>query len=292
MMRTLPTLGLTLLAVAANAFAQPTVSATLPSSQPATHPATQPALGSNDAVGRYYDVNGCRLYVEVYGSGSPVICFHGNGGSMKAFRANVPFLAERHTVILVDSRAQGRSADAIEHPLTFEIMADDFAALLDQMHLAQADVIGFSDGAIDALMLAIRHPEKVRRIVATGANVTPDADAFKPGVWENDRQRYERDKLKTRTTDAERNAWKLFLLDWQQPHITAQQLGTIQSPSLIICGDHDLISVAHTAYIYGCLPHANLWVVPNSGHGTLIEHADAFNRAAEAFFSREWKDHQ
>ena len=94
------------------------------------------------------------------------------------------------------------------------------------------------------------------------------------------------------TSEKEKNDRKLFLLDWNQPHISLAALHKIQSPCLIVCGDHDLISISHTVLIYQNIPHANLWVVPNSGHGTLIEHADEFNSKCGEFFSSPFVDHQ
>jgi pimeloyl-ACP methyl ester carboxylesterase len=246
--------------------------------------------GDNPAVGKFYDLKGFRMYTEVYGSGEPLLLIHGNNGSMRAFAQNVPFLAKHFRVILADSRSQGKSLDP-DHSLTFEMMADDFADLLNAMHVDSANVIGWSDGGINALLLAMRHPEKVKRIVATGANLWPEADAFGRGVWEEDKLHYEANKNKKIAGEKERNDWKLFLLDWEQPHISLAALQGIRCPSLIVCGDHDLIAISHTVLIYQNIPHANLWVVPNSGHGTLIEHADEFNRKCEEFFSSAFVDH-
>jgi pimeloyl-ACP methyl ester carboxylesterase len=247
--------------------------------------------GNNPAAGKFYDINGFKMYTEVYGSGPPLLMIHGNGGSIGVFSKNIPYFAQHYTVILADSRSQGKSLDP-GHPLTFEMMADDFAALLDAMHIPSAYVIGWSDGGINALLLAIRHPEKVKRLASTGANLWPSADAFAPGLWDDFGKEYQAGLTKTYTTAKEKNDRKLFLLDWQEPHITFAQLHTIQAPSLIICGDHDLIPVAHTTLIYQNIPHAQLWVVPNSGHPTLIEHADDFNRQVDAFFTQPFKDHE
>jgi pimeloyl-ACP methyl ester carboxylesterase len=246
--------------------------------------------GNNPAAGKFYDINGFKMYTETYGSGPALLMLHGNNGSMAAFSKNIPYFAQHYTVILADSRSQGKSLDP-NHPLTFEMMADDFAALLDAMHIPSAFVIGWSDGGINALLLALRHPEKVIRLASTGANLTPTADAFAPGVWDDEKKEYEAGLHKTYTTAKEKNDRKLFLLDWQEPHITLAQLHTIQTPSLIICGDHDLISVSHTVLIYQNLPHAQLWVVPNSGHPTLIEHTDDFNRTVDNFFTQPFQDH-
>ncbi len=102
------------------------------------------------------------MYTEVYGSGPPLLMIHGNHGDMSAFARNVPYFATHYQVILADSRSQGRSVDP-GHPLTFEMMADDYAALLDAMHISSAYIIGWSDGGINALLLAIRHPGGIGR---------------------------------------------------------------------------------------------------------------------------------
>jgi pimeloyl-ACP methyl ester carboxylesterase len=275
---------------------------------PALHAqeATPIPYDHNPAAGKFYDINGFKMYTETYGDGPPVLMLHGNGGDMSAFSQTVPYFAKHYKVILADSRSQGRSLDP-NHPLNFEMMADDFAALLDAMHIDSAYVLGWSDGGINALLLAIRHPTKVKKLAATGANLWPTADAFAPGLWEQMKKEYESgvtqtttviaDKISTIvlensfTTPKERNDRKLFLLDWWEPHITLAQLHTIQAPSLIMAGDHDVISLSHTLLIYQNLLHANLWIVPNSGHPTLIEHTDDFNRKVDDFFTQPFTDH-
>ena len=157
-----------------------------------------------------------------------------------------------------------------------------------------AEALAFAEvalGGINALLLAMRHPEKVKRLASTGANLWPTADAFAPGLWDGEKQEYGAGLGKTFTTAKEKKDRKLFLLDWQEPHIKLAQLHKIKAPSLIICGDHDLISIPHTVLIYQNIPHANLWVVPNSGHPTLIEHTDEFNRQVDNFFTQPFTDH-
>jgi pimeloyl-ACP methyl ester carboxylesterase len=243
------------------------------------------SYGDNPAVGHYYPIRGIKMYCEIYGSGKPLLLIHGNGGSIKSFQKNIPYFAARYQVIVADSRAQGKSVDD-GNALTFEMMADDEAALLDALHVQSAYVIGWSDGGINALLLAMRHPEKVIKLAATGANLWPDASAYAPGLWQKEKKHYDADQNKPRKTEKERNDWKLFLLDWKEPHIALADLHSIQCPSLIICGDHDAISIEHTVKIFENIPQAELWVVPNSGHATLIEHADDFNRLVNDFFSK------
>ena len=126
--------------------------------------------GDNPAAGKYYSIRGIKMYCEIYGSGKPLLMIHGNGGSIKAFENNIPYFAKKYKVIAVDSRSQGKSEDN-KDSLSFEMMADDFAVLLDTLHVDSAYVIGWSDGGINALLLAMRHPEKVIKLVSTGANL-------------------------------------------------------------------------------------------------------------------------
>lgn len=244
--------------------------------------------GNDAAAGKYYNIRGIKMYCETYGTGKPLLLIHGNGGSIKAFDKNIPFFAKKYKVIAVDSRSQGKSDD-LQDSLSFEMMADDFAALLDTLQIDSAYVIGWSDGGINALLLAIRHPGKVIKLVATGANITPDSTAFVEGFWQNEKRQYDTSYNKKWKTRQEKNEWKLFLLDWNQPNLTLEQLHTIKCPSLIICGDHDLISIEHTALIYKNIPKAYLWVVPNSPHGTLRAYPDEFNRKVDGFFSTAFK---
>src|SRR5579875_3346680 len=160
--------------------------------------------GNNASAGRYYNIRGIKMYCEMYGSGKPLLLIHGNGGSIKAFDKTIPYFAKHYKVIAVDSRSQGKSEDE-KDSLSFEMMADDFAALLDTLHIDSADVIGWSDGGINALLLAIRHPEKVKRLAATGANLWPTADAFRPGLWDEEKQEYDSGLHKTYTTAREKN---------------------------------------------------------------------------------------
>jgi pimeloyl-ACP methyl ester carboxylesterase len=246
--------------------------------------------GNNPAVGKYYDVRGIKMYCEIYGEGRPLLMIHGNGGSMKAFGNNIPYFSKKYKVILLDSRAQGKTIDE-KDSLSFEMMADDEAALLDALHVDSAYVLGWSDGGINALLLAMRHPEKVIKLASTGANLWPDSTALIGSLWKDEKNTFDTTNTKNFTAK-QKNEWKIFLLDWLQPNISLQQLSAIKCPALIIGGDHDLIKVEHTKAIYQNITHARLWIVPNSGHATLIEHKEEFNKKVDEFFStpfEEWK---
>lgn len=239
--------------------------------------------GNNPVAGRYAHVRGLKLYYETYGSGAPLLLLHGNGGSSQDFAKTIPYFARRYRVIALDSRAHGKSADAADS-LSFEQMADDCAALLTQLRLDSAYVLGWSDGGITALVLALRHPGKVKRLAATGANLWPDSTALMPELWQQMQRGYREGSTQTFTDARRRNDWKVFLLDWNQPRIPLSALGRIQAPAFVIAGDQDVIRPEHTVAIYQSLPRAWLWVVPDSGHATLHDHADEFNRKTDEFF--------
>lgn len=246
--------------------------------------------GRNDSVGKYYDIRGFKMYTEVYGTGKPLLMIHGNGGSIGAFSKNISYFAKKYKVIAVDSRAHGRSGDDRDS-LSFEMMADDFDALLTAMHIDSAYVLGWSDGGINALVLAMRHPNKVIKLASTGANLVPDSTGLIPSYWKGEQKDYANWQKKLPTTAREKNIYKIFLLDWLQPNIPFTALRAIKCPSLIISGDHDLIPIEHTVKIYQHIPRAYLWIVPNSGHATLIEHLDEFNKKVDDFFEMPYKRH-
>jgi pimeloyl-ACP methyl ester carboxylesterase len=241
--------------------------------------------GNNETAGKYYTLRGIKVYVEEYGKGQPLLLIHGNGGSISNMSSIIPYFSQQYRVIAVDSRAHGKSTDLADS-LSFEMMADDEAALLEQMQIDSAYVIGWSDGGIVALALAMRHPGKVIKLASTGANLWPDSTAIIPTLWKDEKRTYDSLHLKKFASAKEKNDWKIFMLDWLQPNIPLSVLQNIHCPSLIISGDHDVITLEHTILIYQNIPNAYLWVLPNSGHGTLIEHTDEFNKIVNEFFRK------
>src|ERR1700730_16529691 len=142
----------------------------------------QNKYGDNKTAGHYLAARGFKMYYETYGKGEPLLFIHGNGGSLGNFSNQIPFFSMHYKVIAVDSRAQGKSADAGDS-LTFEMMADDFNTLLDSLQLDSCYVIGWSDGGISALLLALRHPEKVKKMVVSGPTLWPDTTGVAPFIY-------------------------------------------------------------------------------------------------------------
>jgi pimeloyl-ACP methyl ester carboxylesterase len=244
--------------------------------------------GNNPAAGKYYDVRGFKMYCEVYGEGQPVLIIHGNGGSINNFIYQIPYFSKKYKVIIADSRAQGKSKDDGDS-LSYEMMADDYSALLSLMKIDSACVIGWSDGGINGLLLAIRHPEKVKKLAVTGANLVPDTTAVNQDVLDLVIPYYKTLKNKTVKTAPEKAQWKLMRLLVEEPHIPLTALNGIASPTLVIGGDHDILKPAHTLLIFQNIPSAYLWILPNSGHSTPIVYKDEFNKNVDDFFSMPYR---
>lgn len=246
------------------------------------------AYGRNKEAGKYYTIRGFKMYCEVYGSGEPLLIIHGNGGSIDNFIYQIPYFSKKYKVIIADSRAHGKSSDNGDS-LTYEMMADDYALLLDSMKIDSAHVIGWSDGGINGLLLAIRHPKKIKKLAITGANLVPDTTAVPQSIWDMVTPSYKQLKDKANKNPFEKNGYKLLRLLIEQPHIPLTDLQKIQCPTLVIGGDHDVIKEEHTMLIYKNIPRAYLWIVPASGHSPAIVYKDDFNTVIDRFFSNPYR---
>ena len=116
--------------------------------------------GSNEQAGKYADVNGIKVYYEIYGAGEPLLLLHGQGGSIQTFLLQIPELSKHFKVIAVDSRAQGKSTDS-DKEITYALMASDMSALMDKLNLTSAHVVGWSDGGNTGLIMAVKYPAYV-----------------------------------------------------------------------------------------------------------------------------------
>lgn len=240
-------------------------------------------FGHNPHTGQFYLIRGISLYVEEYGKGEPLVLLHGNGGSIASFACQIPYFEKKYHVIAIDSRAQGNSADDSDS-LTFEMMADDVSELLNNLRLDSCNVFGWSDGGITGLILAMRHPDKVKSLAITGANLKPDSSSLTVDGISGMQDDFDRLSNMEQTREVKNNR-KLVGLDLFEPSLTATDLKEIHCPTLVIGGDHDLIPVSHTVLIAQSIPNAFLWILPNSGHGTLIEYHEEVNHTIDRFFN-------
>lgn len=240
-----------------------------------------PKYGSNPAVGRIFMHDGVRLYYETYGAGDPVLLIHGNGASIAAFTAQIDFFRRHYRVIAMDSRDQGKSGDSTGK-LTYEKMADDQAALLENLKSPPAYVVGWSDGGIEALLLGIRHPAQVRKIASMAANLDPQG-AY-PEVIAMAKSQLDSIPANVRQTPEGKRDLRVGQLVFDEPHIDPNALGKITAPTLILASDHDLIIDEHTLLIYHHIPNGQLCIFPNATHMVPYDDPELFNSTVDQFF--------
>lgn len=237
--------------------------------------------GSNPAVGRTFTHDGVRLYYETYGSGEPLLLIHGNGASIASFGAQIDYFRRHYRVIAMDSRDQGKSADSTGK-LTYEKMADDQAALLDYLKSPPADILGWSDGGIEALLMGIRHPANVRKIASMAANLDPKG--VYPETIAMAKSMLDSIPANVRQTAEGKRGLKVGQLAFDEPHIDPRSLEKIAAPTLILASDHDLIMDEHTLQIYHHIRNSQLCIFPNATHMVPYDDPGLFDATVDRFF--------
>ncbi len=247
--------------------------------------------GDNAKAGNYANVNGIKMYYEEYGKGAPMILIHGNGGSIADMGFQIQYFSKHYHVIAADSRAHGKSGVG-DGRLNYEQMADDWSALLDVLKIDSAYLIGWSDGGILSLLLAIYHPNKVKKFAAMGANLQPDSSAvYSWAVRWVDKSASKINSMieKKDTTQPWAIYQKYFDLLGNQPHIPLSDLHKISAPALIMAGDKDVITVEHTAQIFKNILRSHLCIFPGATHMIPVQEPELFNTTVEKFFSSPYK---
>ncbi len=238
-------------------------------------------------------VNGVRIWYAVFGAGETVILLHGGLANSNYWGDQVHFLSKRFKVIVMDSRGHGRSTRD-STALGYQLMADDVAGLMDFLHVPSAAVVGWSDGAIIGLDLAMRHPPRVSRLFAFAANFDPSgvADIASSPVFtafiERAGKEYERLSPTPKDFPAFRAAIEKM---WDtQPRYTAEQLGKIAIPVWIVDGDHDeAIKRPHTEELARLVPGAGLLIQPQVSHFSFMQDPRQFNEDVLRFLLLEFR---
>ncbi|MET0241828.1 MAG: alpha/beta hydrolase [Flavitalea sp.] len=238
---------------------------------------TIPIYGMDKKTGKYADVNGIKLYYEIYGTGQPMLVLHGNGGSISSASEFYKELSAKYKVIAIDSRGQGKSGDT-DAPLTYDQMASDINALLEQINVDSAYIWGQSDGAILGLLIAKDYPKKVKKVVAFGSNIQPDSSAI--FQWAIDGI----NKILSESKDIKEKKLNQMMKDF--PQLQYEELAKIQAPVLVVAGDRDVIRPEHTLKIFQHIPKSQLFIVPGATHGASWEKKDLFLKIMYEFLDK------
>jgi pimeloyl-ACP methyl ester carboxylesterase len=235
-------------------------------------------------------VNGIRLWYAVFGHGDPVILVHGGLANSDYWGLQVPVLARGYQVIVLDSRGHGRSTRAAS-PIGYDAMASDVLALMDMLHIGKAALVGWSDGAIIGLDIAIHHPERLTRLFAFAANSDPSGvkDVEKSPVFSAYIERAAHEYERLSPTPRE---FKAFLDNishmWAtEPHFTEAQLRGIVVPTWVVDADHDeAIKRENTDYMASLIPGAGELILPGVSHFAFLQDPALFNEALLHFLSQ------
>ncbi len=225
----------------------------------------------------YADVDGLRMYYEEQGRGRPLVLLHGGGSTAQtSFGVVMPKLARDHHVIAPEQQGHGHTADR-DGPLSFEQMADDTAALLEKLGVREADVLGFSNGGMTGIQLAIRHPALVRRLVVCSGFFAHEGlvPALRRGfdhASPADMPAPLRDAYLAAAPHPDLAAFvaKTVAMMRSFRDVPEAALRTIRAPVLVMVGDRDVIEPEHALRLSRLVPHGELAVMPGSGHGTYL----------------------
>lgn len=242
---------------------------------------TTPVLPRADRSG-YAPVNGVKIWYAVFGCGEPVILLHGGLANSNYWGNQVPVLAKYYQVVVMDSRGHGRST-CDEQPIGYELMAADVIGLMDYLKIQKAAIVGWSDGAILGLVIAIRHPERLTKLFAFGANTDPSAAKENLGespVLKLSAARREKEYQQLSPTPDKYNAFRDQIRQMQetQPSFTAEQLQSIRVPTWIVDGDHEeVIKRENTLFMADQIPGAELLIQPGVSHFAFLQDPEQSN---------------
>ena len=246
-----------------------------------------------EAEGQTAEINGVDIYYEVYGEGNgdPVILIHGGLSNGDHFVNQIPVLAENHEVVVMDSRGHGRSSFD-DTPISYAVMAEDVLGLMDHLGIDKASIVGWSDGGIIGLDIAIHHPERLIKLIAYGANYIPAGVRTDVGDSERFNAYIEMaagDYVRLSPTP---DGFDAFLNNignmWAtEPNYTPEQMGSITVPTLILDGlEEEAIYTEHALEMAHLIPTADLFLMSNIGHFAMFDKADEFNHIVLDYLGR------
>ncbi len=278
-MRILLTAGLAILLATAAGAEEPWM--TIPD------PAPMPAPASKGTA----EVNGIAMHYATFGAGDPVLLLHGGLGHADLWSAQIADLMTDHLVIVADSRGHGRSTRD-EQPYGYDLMAADYVALLDHLGIEKVDLVGWSDGGIIGLAIAMQHPDRLDRLFAHAANVT--TDGVDPSVAEDPvfatyiaDMAADYTRLSPTPDQFDPFVAQISEMWATQPNWTDAEIAAITTPPAVVLGEHDeAITRAHTEHMAATIPGAELVILSGVSHFAMLQDPTAYTAAVRAFLDK------
>ncbi len=217
-------------------------------------------------------------YIEK-GEGFPLILLHGNGEDCSYFEHQIEPFAQHFRVIAIDTRGHGQTPRG-DAPFTIRQFAEDLLAFMNEHSIAKAHILGFSDGGNIAMVFALAHPERVEKLILNGANL--DASGVKRKIQIPIEIGYRIARLFAKMSPKARLNAEMLGLMVNDPNVKPDELSQIQSPTLVIAGDDDMIKDEHTRLIAKSIPNSELAIIPGS-HFVANKNPQAFNETVLRF---------
>lgn len=253
------------------------------------------SYGSNN--GKYISIFNTKIYYEEYGKGTPLILLQGGMGGIENFSLCIPELSKHFRVIAPDTPGQGRSemADSMSYPL----IAGYVSELIDKLKLDSAYVMGWSDGGNAGLILGYNRPDKVKKVVAAGANyklsgypsVQNDSTDWEKVLTDSAFEKENKEAIDTYIKLYPRD-WKKMIIDinkmWKQEiYFSPTVLEGLKIPVMIVLGDRDAVTLEHGIEMYRLIKGSQFCVLPNTSHAVFHERPDLINEIAIDFFTKK-----
>ncbi|MGN9909710.1 alpha/beta fold hydrolase [Phytohabitans sp. LJ34] len=242
-------------------------------------------------MGTYVQLGDVRTWYDERGTGDPLVLMHGGLVDARWFAPNIDVLAERFHVYTPERRGHGHTPD-VEGPITYQLMADDTIAFLETVVGEPADLVGHSNGAFTALLVAMRRPELVKRLVLMSCGFSKKGEVVQDAEWDVDTiaaflgPAYGEvspdgiDHFKVVAT-------KIGEMSAVEPHLEAAELAAVPHRTLLLVADDDLITMSHVVEMYEALPRAELAVVPGTSHFVTQEKPALVNALLVDFLATE-----
>ncbi|MFH8793636.1 alpha/beta fold hydrolase [Streptomyces sp. NPDC017941] len=242
-------------------------------------------------MGTYVQLGDVRTWYDEHGEGEPLVLLHGGLVDARFFEPNLGPLAARFHVYTPERRGHGHTPD-VEGPITYQLMADDTVAFLEEVVGEPADLVGHSDGALVAMLVAMRRPDLVKRAVLISGGFNKAGEAAPDAEWDVDAIfEFLGPTYAEVSPDGLEHfrvvVTKIGEMAAREPDLRASDLATVIPRTLVMFSDDDLVTMRHAVEMYEALPNAELAVVPGTSHFLTQEKPDLVNALVLDFLSTD-----